>query len=254
MAHNIGDSLTYWILDDQSKQVLARSVVCPFYENHHVKWDPTLIPMSKHTAHNGGDLMPSGTERKMVMDNVFDTYDLQEPEIPPTEVFYECIDNPQNKSVGPILHHDCDNPGLDTSQLTILKDNFTTKMTSKLCLDNEPLAIDEDIPYFPRKGKKPYKEVTYPSSYKPKEFVSPMTHDSTTKCEVKRENPRNSGDQGDEKPTPLPRKGEIRRSEHLKGKTKWNYINFIKQALHIGLTTTLTLPTTIMEEPAVDLV
>ena len=33
VAHNIGDSLTYWILDDQSKQVLARSVVRPFYEN-----------------------------------------------------------------------------------------------------------------------------------------------------------------------------------------------------------------------------
>ena len=33
VAHNIGDSLTYWILDDQSKQVLARRVVRPFYGN-----------------------------------------------------------------------------------------------------------------------------------------------------------------------------------------------------------------------------
>ena len=27
MAHSIGDALTYWVLDDQSKQLLARSIV-----------------------------------------------------------------------------------------------------------------------------------------------------------------------------------------------------------------------------------
>ena len=81
-----------------------------------------------------------------------------------------------------------------------------------------------------------------------------MTPDSPTKVEVPCEKPCNSGDQGDEKPTPSPRKREIRRSECLKGKTKCNYINFIKQAILIGLTTTLTLPTTILAEPAVDLV
>ena len=37
VCHNIGDALTYWVLDDQSKQVLARSVVRPFHSNKWVK-------------------------------------------------------------------------------------------------------------------------------------------------------------------------------------------------------------------------
>ena len=42
IAHGIGDILTFWILDDQSKYILARSVVRPFTKNLRVKWDPTL--------------------------------------------------------------------------------------------------------------------------------------------------------------------------------------------------------------------
>lgn len=42
IAHGIGDILTFWILDDQSKYILAQSVVCPFTKNLRVKWDPTL--------------------------------------------------------------------------------------------------------------------------------------------------------------------------------------------------------------------
>src|SRR5688572_21909453 len=34
VAHNIGDALTFWILDDQNKQLLAKSVVRPFCHNH----------------------------------------------------------------------------------------------------------------------------------------------------------------------------------------------------------------------------
>ena len=30
VAHAIGDALTYWILEDQSKHIMARSVVRPF--------------------------------------------------------------------------------------------------------------------------------------------------------------------------------------------------------------------------------
>ena len=43
VAHSIGDALTFWIIDDQSKQLLARSVVHPFEENKRVKWDPSLV-------------------------------------------------------------------------------------------------------------------------------------------------------------------------------------------------------------------
>ena len=42
IAQSIGDMLTFWILDDQSKLILARSVVRPFTENLRVKWDPAL--------------------------------------------------------------------------------------------------------------------------------------------------------------------------------------------------------------------
>src|SRR6476620_3839407 len=60
VAHNIGDAMTFWVLDDQSKQVLARSVIRPLKYNNRVKWDPAFSSTStKTTAQNGGDLMPS---------------------------------------------------------------------------------------------------------------------------------------------------------------------------------------------------
>ena len=58
VAENIGDFLTYWICDDQTKQVLARSVVRPFNRNKRVKWDPNFSKHFRfgirHTAHIGG--------------------------------------------------------------------------------------------------------------------------------------------------------------------------------------------------------
>lgn len=41
LAQGIGDMLTFWILDDQSKHILARSVVRPYNQNLRVKWDPS---------------------------------------------------------------------------------------------------------------------------------------------------------------------------------------------------------------------
>ena len=55
VAQGIGDALTFWIMDDQSKQVFAQSVVCPLKGNLRVKWDPTFASTpSRHTAQNGG--------------------------------------------------------------------------------------------------------------------------------------------------------------------------------------------------------
>ena len=54
LAQGIGDLLTYWILDDQSKHILARSVVRPFKDNLWVKWDPTLMDGNRQTAKIGG--------------------------------------------------------------------------------------------------------------------------------------------------------------------------------------------------------
>ena len=57
VADNIGDLLTYWIFDDQSKQVLARSVVHPYNNNKRVKWDPKFRYQSDQgTAQHGGIL------------------------------------------------------------------------------------------------------------------------------------------------------------------------------------------------------
>ena len=67
VAYGIGDALTFWILDDQSKQVLARSVVQSFHQNLRVKWDPELVDtQGKSTAVHGGDIMP--TEAKKDID------------------------------------------------------------------------------------------------------------------------------------------------------------------------------------------
>ena len=54
VTDNVGDMLTYWILDEQSKQLLAQSVVCPLHSNHCVKFDPSLNKHLKRTASNGG--------------------------------------------------------------------------------------------------------------------------------------------------------------------------------------------------------
>jgi hypothetical protein len=40
ISENIGDFLTYWILDDQTKQVLSRSVVRPYNRNKRVSGTP----------------------------------------------------------------------------------------------------------------------------------------------------------------------------------------------------------------------
>ena len=67
LAQGIGDMLTFWILDDQSKQILARSAVRPFSKNLRVKWDPSFDdPSPKTTANNGGDIMPDNYEQELI--------------------------------------------------------------------------------------------------------------------------------------------------------------------------------------------
>ena len=62
VTENIGDQLTYWILDEQSKQLVARSVVRPLNNNRRVKQDPALTgeainSLAKdHTFEDGGKL------------------------------------------------------------------------------------------------------------------------------------------------------------------------------------------------------
>ena len=84
VAENIRDFLTYWICDDQSKQVLARSVVRPYNRNRCVRWDPSFSKSTvRNTAHIGGDIRPSNQEIEKYLSNVEDQYDLEVPEPEP---------------------------------------------------------------------------------------------------------------------------------------------------------------------------
>ena len=80
VTHNIGDALTYWILDDWSGQLLACSVIHPYNKNLHVKWDPAFAKQPiKWTAHKGGDeTLKSLEERSALMASIEDDYDLQD--------------------------------------------------------------------------------------------------------------------------------------------------------------------------------
>jgi hypothetical protein len=88
VADNIGDSLTFWVFDSQSKQVLARSVVRPIAHNHRVKWDPILLQEEqRNTAHHGGDMFPDRETQNKLLSTAFDKYDKMEDE--PTPVLFE---------------------------------------------------------------------------------------------------------------------------------------------------------------------
>ena len=158
LAQGIGDMLTFWILDDQSKQILARSVVRPFTKNLRVKWDPSFDDSStKTTANNGGDIMP-------------DNY-IQEP----FEVMDDAVDNtilkPMINSNVPIIKPICTNLGLDTTNVFMPRTlGPTTRSKGKLKLDNETLPIDETIDPFTRTKKKSYEDVNYKDTYIPPDF------------------------------------------------------------------------------------
>ena len=76
IAENIGDAMTYWILDEQSKQVLARSVVRPFENNYRVQWDSAFLKSlkTKHTAQHGGEKWHPSVDTSLE-----DEYDMAEP-------------------------------------------------------------------------------------------------------------------------------------------------------------------------------
>ena len=56
---NVGDCLTYLVLDEQTKRVVSHSVVRPYYDNRRAKWDPEFnrAPI-KSTAHHAGERTP----------------------------------------------------------------------------------------------------------------------------------------------------------------------------------------------------
>jgi hypothetical protein len=63
IAHNVGDSLTYWVYDEQSKRAIARSVARPFTANSCVSFDPQLDNKGLSLpAHSRGDHKSSEKE------------------------------------------------------------------------------------------------------------------------------------------------------------------------------------------------
>src|SRR5687767_5018070 len=85
VAHGIGDALTFWVLDDQSKQLLARSVVRPFNQNLRVKWDPSLVhDQEKDTATHGREIMPKKPLEDWELIDMDDRQPVPEESTPPT--------------------------------------------------------------------------------------------------------------------------------------------------------------------------
>ena len=140
LAHGIGDLLTFWILDDQSKHILARSVVRPYKQNLRVKWDSALVQTTeKATATHGGDIMPVDYNPEPLQTT-------KEIDLNPS------MPNMDNESS--ILKPDYINLGLDTSALETPKASGPiTRSKGKLKLDNEVLANAETIESFTRTKK-----------------------------------------------------------------------------------------------------
>ena len=191
VAENIGDFLTFWIMDAQSKQVLARSVVRPYTQNARVKWDPALQP-SQHlkTAHHGGDIKPQSGFVKEKLSNLEDAHDLHDADayntflddqtFGPSYVPYD----KSKPSPGGVLKEA--SPYLDPESPLFtpvpLKDPYSG--SAQLRLANDPLDIDNSIAYYPMLGKERYKDVKYKEKYVPPEqptLVTVPTKDKQSK-------------------------------------------------------------------------
>ena len=155
VAQSIGDALTFWIIDDQSKQLLARSVVCPFNQNLRVKWDPSLVDVpDKETATHGNDVMPNEKEvaEEETVNEPMDQEDDTLGEARPTVQIRE------RTTFKPTY----ENPGLDTTHLSIPReDGVTTRSKEKLILNNDPVPLDDSIESNVRSKKKLYKGIKY---------------------------------------------------------------------------------------------
>ena len=166
IAHNIGDCLTYWVLDDQTKRVLARSVIRPFSHNRRVKWDPLLAPTDKYTAQS--ESIPSAELRQSKLDSSMDKYDE-----------LECLPAPQPGSSHPctrgsiIKGRFIDDPGPGhLTPVVPLDDPDPYQGESQLRYDNAPQDMDVDIVTPSPQAKKSLNEVRYSTDFVPSEAPS----------------------------------------------------------------------------------
>ena len=205
MAENIGDFLTYWIFDDQSRQVLARSVVRPFNRNKRVKWDPLFARMPiRETAQIGGDKKYSKKEIEDALNDVSDIHDEAEPEPKPRT--FDKITDPVTV-INPVVKGSVkkDPTYLDTNLTPFVPKVFydTYAGESKLRFSSKDQPLSDEIPTVPMRGKEHYKNIKYPDDYAPEEQETEIELPKKVKINAPVVDPVARVKQKEEDPTPL---------------------------------------------------
>ena len=190
VCKNVGDYLTYWIVDDQSKQLLARSVGCPIKGglNYQPQWDPDFAQAPfKGTAQHGGDIKPEGTNLSTMLDSeIMDRYDLMEENPKPHPLCvtegtpsFDSSTKPtksQTKEPVPIIKNGTPIPEMDVSEMYYPVDNsYVHNYKSKLRMSRHKIEIDDSIPTFPIKGRKNYKRTSNKNDFQPPKQATPNT-------------------------------------------------------------------------------
>ena len=281
VAHNIGDALTYWIYDDQSKQVLARSVVRPYNNNKRVTWDPIFarVPI-RYTAHKGGEkARPSQAELEALMSNVMDKYDMQEPDPTPREDPSSSIKSneptsnnheekdetnsgaPNKKNDGVIkpksvlkyqpINYDGNIEPIEEPTNGTLPVEYTPdpyQGNSYLRYSNKPLGQHPEIPIIKRNKRLPMHVVRYKENFDPPEIDDQIILENTNQGRPSK-NPKITS-QADDKESPNKNvKTNPRRSTRLKKKTTtWTASALTRTAMLAAAL--VAVPNTIYAEPA----
>ena len=260
VAHNVGDALTYYIYDDQMKCLLARSVVRPYHSNHRVKWDPALAEKElRHTARNGGDIMPSKALRDQQLADSMDEYDKLVPE--PEERYFDARkdEQPNISIVDNDVFYDTGFDASDSPLTDVTPDDY--KGESKLKYDAKPMVMHPDIKTPTADGKTSYKNIKYRAKFIPKETDPYVEIPGKGEQKTPKDVPEHPG------VNTRPPEDDLRRSGRLKDKkvtysqhaktekrTTWKPVRWSKlYALGVLLVGTMFLPTHVTSEPVGEL-
>ncbi len=167
VAHNIGDPLTFWILDDQSKQVIARSVVRPYTGNKRVHWDKELDYLEPESTGQGEDTDEDATS------------------LPTDEDLKVAVSSPV-----PSVRN-LELPTLDTTKPMVkLETDDSYDGKSKLRYSNLPININPDISRHTKSAMEPYPSST--PKYNPTEVKYKVEVPDKPSHESSESNPRRS--------------------------------------------------------------
>ena len=184
VAENVGDALTFYIFDDQSRQILARSVVRPFNQNNRVKWNPDFDTTTENKSMKSSESKLNNTT----------------PRAPPILKHYKVDNGPENFHPRKIPEYD---PNILVSPL-LPDDPYSGKFL--LQLTNHPMPINDLILYPETVAKKSYKDIKYPKIFNPPEIIDEIEIKETVKLSDEALN-------DDKKP--------LRRSQRLKFPTEF---------------------------------